>query len=149
MCHLNSAGLPPQCLVEVQVRDWLSIDTGVAQQPIMPGFHGSAPLGYRRAHPNPHCVATRLQFCSANLHLFLNNLAGSPHRRPVGVFGNGLKHFPEKLGSIVLGIAQFATLSQSPTALHQKVAHSYTPPRAYYYFCDGVQPIPTSVILQV
>ena len=24
MCHFDSAGLPPQCLVELQFRDWLS-----------------------------------------------------------------------------------------------------------------------------
>jgi hypothetical protein len=38
MCHLCSAGLPPQCLVEIQFRDRLSIDTRIVQQPIMPGF---------------------------------------------------------------------------------------------------------------
>ena len=37
MCHLFSAGLP-QCLVKLQFRDRLCIDTGVVQQPIMPGF---------------------------------------------------------------------------------------------------------------
>ena len=39
MCHLYSAGLPPQCLVELQFRDRLCIDTRIVQQPIMPGFH--------------------------------------------------------------------------------------------------------------
>ncbi len=38
MCHLYSAGLPPQCLVELQFRDWLCIDTRIVQQPLMPGF---------------------------------------------------------------------------------------------------------------
>ena len=38
MCHLYSAGLPPQCLVEFQLRDRLCIDTRIMQQPIMPGF---------------------------------------------------------------------------------------------------------------
>ena len=38
MCHLFSAGLPPQCLVELQFRDQLCIDTCIVQQPIMPGF---------------------------------------------------------------------------------------------------------------
>ena len=38
MCHLYSAGLPPQCLVELQFRDRLCIDTRIVQQPIMPGF---------------------------------------------------------------------------------------------------------------
>ena len=38
MCHLCSAGLPPQCLVEIQFRDRLSIDTRIVQQTIMPGF---------------------------------------------------------------------------------------------------------------
>ena len=38
MCHLYSTGLPPQCLVKLQFRDRLCIDTGVVQQPIMPGL---------------------------------------------------------------------------------------------------------------
>ncbi len=38
MCHLYSAGLPPQCLVELQFRDRLCIDTRIVPQPIMPGF---------------------------------------------------------------------------------------------------------------
>jgi len=38
MCHLYSAGLPPQWLVEVQFRDRLCVDTRIVQQPIMPGF---------------------------------------------------------------------------------------------------------------
>ena len=38
MCHLCSAGLPPQCLVEIQFRDRLSIDTRIVQQSIMPEF---------------------------------------------------------------------------------------------------------------
>ncbi len=38
MCLLYSAGLPPQCLVELQFRDRLCIDTLIVQQPIMPGF---------------------------------------------------------------------------------------------------------------
>ena len=39
MCHLRSADLQPQCLVELHFRDWLCIDTRIVQQPIMPGFH--------------------------------------------------------------------------------------------------------------
>ena len=42
MCHLYSAGLPPQCLVELQFRDRLCIDTRIVQQPIMPGFRCQA-----------------------------------------------------------------------------------------------------------
>ena len=38
MCHLYSAGLPPQCLVELQFQDRLCIGTRIVQQPIMPGF---------------------------------------------------------------------------------------------------------------
>ena len=38
MCHLYSAGLPPQSLVELQFRDRLCIDTCIVQQPFMPGF---------------------------------------------------------------------------------------------------------------
>ncbi len=37
MCHLYSAGLSPQCLVKLQFRGRLCIDTGIVQQPIMPG----------------------------------------------------------------------------------------------------------------
>ena len=46
-------------------------------------FDGSAHLGHRRVHSHPHCVAARLEFCSANMHLFLHHLAGSPHRRRI------------------------------------------------------------------
>ena len=38
MCHLYNAGLPPQCLVELQFQDRLCIDIRIVQQPIMPGF---------------------------------------------------------------------------------------------------------------
>ena len=38
MCHLYSAGLPPQCLVKLQFRDRLCIDTRIVQQPLIPGF---------------------------------------------------------------------------------------------------------------
>jgi len=38
-CAFYSAGFPPKCLVELQFRDRLSINTGVVPQPIMPGFH--------------------------------------------------------------------------------------------------------------
>ena len=38
MCHLYSAGLPPQCLFKLQFRDRLCIDARNVQQPIMPGF---------------------------------------------------------------------------------------------------------------
>ena len=38
MCHLYSAGLPSQCLVEIQLRDRLSTFTRIAQRPNMPGF---------------------------------------------------------------------------------------------------------------
>jgi len=38
LCHLYSAGLPPQCLVELQFRDRLCIDTRIMQKSTMPGF---------------------------------------------------------------------------------------------------------------
>ena len=38
MCHLYSAGLPPQCLVKLQFRFRLSSDTRIVQQPIVPSF---------------------------------------------------------------------------------------------------------------
>ena len=38
MCHLYSAGLPPQCLVELKLRDQLCVDTRIVPQLIMPGF---------------------------------------------------------------------------------------------------------------
>ena len=46
-------------------------------------FYGSALLRHRRVHSHPHCVAARLQSCSANLHLFLHHPAISPHRRRI------------------------------------------------------------------
>ena len=42
MCHLYSAALPPQCLVELQFRDRLCIGTHIVQQPIIPGFRCQA-----------------------------------------------------------------------------------------------------------
>ena len=38
LCHLYSAGLPPQCLVELKLRDQLCVDTRIVPQLIMPGF---------------------------------------------------------------------------------------------------------------
>ena len=38
MCHLYSAGLPPQCLVVLQFRDRLCIDSRIVQQSLMQGF---------------------------------------------------------------------------------------------------------------
>ena len=38
MCHLFSAGLPPQYLVELQFWDQLCIGTRIVPQPITPGF---------------------------------------------------------------------------------------------------------------
>ena len=38
MCHLYSAGLPPQCLVELKFRDRLCIDTRNVHHQIIPGF---------------------------------------------------------------------------------------------------------------
>ncbi len=38
MCDFYSAGFLPQCLVELQFRDRLCINTRILQQPIMPGF---------------------------------------------------------------------------------------------------------------
>ena len=38
MRHFCSAGLQPQCLVELQFQDRHCIDTRIVQQPIMPGF---------------------------------------------------------------------------------------------------------------
>ena len=38
MYRFCSAGLQPQCLVELQFRDWLCIDTRIVQQPLISGF---------------------------------------------------------------------------------------------------------------
>ena len=45
MCHLCSAGLPPQCLVELRFRDQLCIDTHIVQQLIMNEFVACAAAG--------------------------------------------------------------------------------------------------------
>ena len=78
----------------------LCIDTRTVPQPIMPDFDYSAHLGHRRVHSHPHCVAARLQFCTANLHMFLHNLTDSPHRRRKLMLGNCLLHSPKKLGMV-------------------------------------------------
>ena len=77
MCQLYSAGLLPQCLAVLQFQDRLCIDTRFVQQPIIAGFDGSAPLGYRRAHSHPHYVAAHLQLCSDSL------APGSPSTHPL------------------------------------------------------------------
>jgi len=59
MCHLYSAGLPPHCLVKLQFRDRLCIDTHIVHQPIMPGFR---------------CQVFRL-LCSVNIH-FIRTSSG-------------------------------------------------------------------------
>ena len=38
ICHLYSADLPPQCLVKLQFRYRLCIDTRIMHQPIITGF---------------------------------------------------------------------------------------------------------------
>ena len=60
--YFCDAVAPIRSLVKLQFRDWPSSDTRIVQQPIAPGFDGSAHLGYRRVHSPPHCVAARLQF---------------------------------------------------------------------------------------
>ena len=98
MCHLYSAGLPPKSLVELHFQDRLCIDIRIVQQPIMPGTDGGAHPGHLRVHSNPHCVACRLPFCSANLHMFQQNPAGSPHRRRILMVGDCVVRLPHKLG---------------------------------------------------
>ena len=100
MCHFYSAGLPPHCLVELQFRDQLSIDTCIVQQPIMPSLNSSAHLGHWRLHSHPLCVDAQLQFCSANLHMFLHNIASSPHRRRILMVGDCMVKLPHKLGIV-------------------------------------------------
>jgi len=103
MCHLYSAALRPQCLVELQFWDRLCIDTRIVPSPIMPGFDSSAHLDHRRVHAHPHCVAARLQFCGASLHMFLHNLAGSPHHRRILMVGDCTVQLPHKLGMVGAG----------------------------------------------
>jgi len=100
MCHLYSAELLPQFLVEIQFRDRLCIDTRIVQQPIMPSLNSSAHLGHWRLHSHPLCVGAQLQFCSANLHMFLHNIAGSPHRRRILMVGDCMVKLPHKLGIV-------------------------------------------------
>ena len=103
MCHSYSAGLPPQCLVVLQFRDRVCIDTRIVQQPIMPSFYRSAHLGERRVHSHQHCVAAGLRFSKVNLHLLLHNLAGSPHRRRILMISDCMVQLPHKLGIVGAG----------------------------------------------
>ena len=68
-----------------------------------PGFDGSAQLGHRRVHSHPHCVAARLQLCSANLHLFRHHLAGSPHLRRILMISDCMVQLRHKLGIVRAG----------------------------------------------
>ena len=63
-------------------------------------FDGSAHLCHRRVHSHPHCVAARLQFCSTNLHSFLHNLTGSPHRRRILMISDCMIQLPHQLGIV-------------------------------------------------
>ena len=103
MCNFHSAGLPPQCLVKLQFRDRLCIDTRIVQQLIIPGFYRSVHLGRRRVHSYVHCVAAGLRFCSPNLHLFLHHLAGSSHRQRILMIGDCMVQLPHKLGIVGAG----------------------------------------------
>ena len=58
MCHLYSARLPPQCLVELQFWDRLCIDSRIVQQPIMPGFRSQ------------FCLLVKLKFRDCLKHRF-------------------------------------------------------------------------------
>ena len=69
MCDFYSAGFLPQCLVELQFRDRLCINTRILQQPIMPGFRSQVcrlvKLNFR------HCLKHRFRSSQLlpNLHL--------------------------------------------------------------------------------
>ena len=41
-----------------------------------------------------------MQFCSANVHLFLHNIASSPHRRRILMVGDCMVKLPHKLGIV-------------------------------------------------
>ena len=58
MGHLYSAGLLPQCLVELQFWDRLCIDTRIVPQPIMPGFRSQV------------CRLVKLKFMDCLKHRF-------------------------------------------------------------------------------
>ena len=61
MCRLYSAGLPPQCLVKLQFRYRLCIDTRIVPQPIMLGFRSQV------------CRLVKLKFRKCRNHRFRNS----------------------------------------------------------------------------
>ncbi len=103
MCHLFSAGLPPQCLVKLQFRDRLCIDTHIVQQSLMPGFDSSAHLGHRRVHYHPHYVAARLKFCASDMTDYFGSLITQPsffisgEKDPVRSFVTGMDLYENPL----------------------------------------------------
>ncbi len=62
MCNFYSAELPSQCLVELQFRDRLYIDTRIVQQPIMSGFRSQV------------CRLVKLKFRDCLKHRFQSSL---------------------------------------------------------------------------
>ena len=60
MCHLYSAGLPPQCLVELQFQDQLCIDTRNVHQPIMPSFRSQVCRLAKLQFRDRLCIDTRI-----------------------------------------------------------------------------------------
>ena len=69
MCHLYSAELTPQCLVELQFRDRLCIDTRIVQQPIMPSTI---------LRCDPHARITLLRFLAGDVAVACYSLFSCP-----------------------------------------------------------------------
>ena len=96
-------------------------------------FDGSAHLGHRCVHPHPDCAAARLQFYSANLHLVLHHLAGSPHRRRILMVGDCMGNLHHKLGIVGAGcdVEEYRTILRSrphitpPQGKLQRLADSW------------------------
>ena len=75
MCHFDSAELPPQCLVELQFRDWLNIDTRIVQQRIIRCYDIEV---CRLDRPQPDAfMQARTQACPAQRWQF-----HTPHAQP-------------------------------------------------------------------
>ncbi len=68
MCHLYSAGLPPQCLVKLQFRYRLCIDTRIVQQSLTPSTIlrcDSHARMHRKSAAVPHpCIAATVALLS-------------------------------------------------------------------------------------
>ena len=103
LCNHHQLYLWPACqLYRAYLRHQLNFTQrrAVINHNVRPKIAGSAPIGHQHVQSHPHCDSDRLKFCSKTLHVFLNNLTRSPHRRRILMVGNCMVQITHKRGII-------------------------------------------------